>query len=57
MALILTCLGIVGLAVFAGFMWLPLALLVLATASLAAGLLIDWEALRNGKPAKPSPRR
>lgn len=56
MAVILTLLGVIGLAVFAGLLWLPLALLVLATASLATGLLVDWEKLRNGEPAKPSPR-
>lgn len=46
----------VGLVVV-GAVWLfgPLALLVAGVALVAAGLLVDWEAL-SGKPAKP-PRR
>lgn len=49
-ALVLTLAGILGLTVFAAFIWLPLALGVLSVSALAAGLFVDWEALSESSP-------
>jgi hypothetical protein len=50
----LVAVGMALLATFAWCVWPPLTLLVLGLAATAAGLLIDWEALR-GNSARTSP--
>jgi hypothetical protein len=47
MGVTLTVAGVVLLAAFAWFVWPPLVLAALGSGSLAAGLLIDWEAIRG----------
>lgn len=54
-AVVLVLFGVACVTVFAGFVWLPLALLPVGAAALAAGLLIDWEKLR-GQPSAPPKR-
>lgn len=55
LAVIFAVLGAVGLVVFGWLVWPPLAVLVFSVQSLAAGLLIDWEAVR-GKSARTPPK-
>lgn len=55
MGLIFAVAGAAGLVLFALILWPPAALLVASLELLAAGLLVDWEALKR-EPAAP-PRR
>ena len=53
---VLTLVGVVGLSVFGWLVWPPLVVAVPSVAALAAGLLIDWEAV-SGESAHTPPRR